>query len=338
MTIAWFFVCLAGSLAQAADPAASGVAADIVQQDGRIRFLVNGRNMAEYQFQPVPFKPYIKRLCTPSGLNLLRDNVPDHPHHHGLMFALGVDGIDFWGETPGCGKQKHRTVAVRSSTKTVTANPPRSADRRARGRIDEHLEWADPTGRCLLTESRSITIDVRPDVTLLTWRSALRRPESMPPARIAGRHYFGLGVRFVQAMDADGPFFNPDNRPGTVYRGDERLVTSRWCAYRARLDDRDVTVAMFDAPDNPRPATWFIMARPFAYLSATMAYHKEPMQLPPGKTLTVVYAVALWDGAATPNQIEAAYRDWLEHLPRPPISDRPPKPDAPDAISPAPGT
>ena len=42
----------------------------------------------QYRYGDVPFKPYIKELYTPGGLNILLDAPPDHLHHHGLMFAL----------------------------------------------------------------------------------------------------------------------------------------------------------------------------------------------------------------------------------------------------------
>ena len=51
---------------------------------------------------------------------------------------------------------------------------------------------------------------------------------------------------------------------------------------------------MFDGPKNPRPALWFTMKDPFAYMSATVNLWKEPMELKESMTLT--YGVAVWDG------------------------------------------
>ncbi len=47
----------------------------------------------DYRFANVPFKPYVEKLYTPSGVNVLRDSPHDHQHHHALMFALGVNGV-----------------------------------------------------------------------------------------------------------------------------------------------------------------------------------------------------------------------------------------------------
>ena len=113
-------------------------------------------------------------------------------------------------------------------------------------------------------------------------------------------------------MDATGEFRNPDNAPGVIFRGEECLTRSRWCAYTAQANGKTVTVAMFDHPDNPRhPATWFTMARPFAYLSATLRLHEEPLKLVSGKPLTLRYGVALWDGRPETAQIDELYRQWV---------------------------
>ena len=114
--------------------------------------------------------------------------------------------------------------------------------------------------------------------TVVTWQSELYSPRTRADSvMLSGSHYFGLGMRFVRSMDG-GEFFNADGKEGTIFRGEERLVRSNWCAYTAAIDGKPVTVAMFGHPDNPRhPTTWFTMAKPFAYLSATMNLHEEPL-------------------------------------------------------------
>ena len=138
-------------------------------------------------------------------------------------------------------------------------------------------------------------------------------PKDIESLTIDGRHYFGLGMRFVRSMDG-GKFFNADGREGKVYRGEERLVRSRWCAYTVKADGKDVTVAMFDSPENVRhPATWFTMHKPFAYLSATLKLHEQPLEIDK-KGLGVCYGVALWDEAVKPERIEKLYQTWAKQI------------------------
>jgi len=152
----------------------------------------------------------------------------------------------------------------------------------------------------------------KPEATLVTWESRLTVPDGKESATLGGSHYHGLGMRFIRSMDTDGEFRNPDNDAGVIFRGEERLARSRWCAYTARADGKLVTAAMFDHPDNPRhPATWFMMAKPFAYLSATMRLHEEPLKVVAGKPVVLRYGVVLWDGRTETPQIEELYKQWV---------------------------
>lgn len=256
--------------------------------------------IAEYRYGDVPFKPYVKRLFTPNGLNVLLDAPHDHLHHHALMFAVGADGVNFWEEMPAAGRQKHVGFAE-------------LAEELPHVGWMERLDWLDSSGERLLAEQRTIVVSrpVAPRMTMLTWESRLSVPTGKGSVTLTGAHYFGLGMRFIRAMDAEGQFRNADDNPGTVFRGAERLVRSNWCAYTAAVDGDDVTVAMFGHPSNPRhPTTWFTMTEPFAYLSATLGLHEEPLKLVEGNRLGLRYAVVLWDRRAQTDEIDETYRKW----------------------------
>jgi len=255
-----------------------------------------GATALVYRRAGVPFKPYVAELRTPAGANVLRDSPADHLHHHGLMFAVRADGVNFWEETPGCGTQ----VSQRART--------------LRAGLQDWLEWRAPGAAApLLLEERRIELKRSPDAraTLLAWTSAFRVPRgAAKPVEVTGAHYHGLGMRFAEAMDG-GAFENASADPGEVFRGEERLMSGPWCAYRARIAGQPVTVAMFDHPSNPRTVTWFGMPRPFGYLSATLRYHQSPLALRPGQRLTLRYGVAVWDGDAKRPEIEEMRSAWL---------------------------
>ena len=273
-----------------------------------LNFCDGKRVVLSYRHEPSPFKPYVRELSTPSGVNVLLDSPADHAHHHGLMFALGVDDIDFWGEDPPdeVGRQEPGPSGL-----AMDDDDP--------ARCDHHLIWRAPDGTALLQERRSLTIaptDGR-DVTLITWRTALSPAPGRASVQLWGRHYFGLGMRFVHDMDQTTAFVFADNAVGTVFRGDERLTPARWCAARGTIDGRPVTVAMLDHPANPRhPATWFTMSAPFAYLSATMNLHEQPHTLERGEALDLCYGIALFDGHVANDRIESVFRDWVRRIAR----------------------
>lgn len=260
--------------------------------------------VAEYRYGNVPFKPYVKELFTPNGLNVLLDAPHDHLHHHALMFAVAVDGVNVWEETPTAGRQEHVRFA-----EIVEAGDGGLS----RVGFQEQLDWMAPSGTELLAEERVICVSrmTSPQATVLTWESRLSVPEGKTAVTLSGAHYFGLGMRFIPAMDKGGQFRNADNEPGTVFRGEERLVRSNWCAYTARVDGKDVTAAMFGHPDNPRGrTTWFTMAAPFAYLAATLGLHEEPLKVLEGKPLKLRYMVVLWDRPVESEEINRIYEQY----------------------------
>lgn len=284
----------------------------ILSADSRIEIFSNDRPVLAYRFAAAPFKPYVQQLYTPGGVQILRDSPPDHVHHHGQMFAIGVDGVDFWTEpskaanhTMELGKQVPREQG--SSTVTIV-----DGDRQAA--IRQTIDWLDAAGKPLLEEQRKILLHADSDVhaTLETWKCRLRPAAGKASVQLWGRHYFGLGMRFVKSMDGAGTFLNSAGSSGETVRGTEKLTRAAWCAYRAPVDGKWVTVAMFGHPDNTRhPTTWFTMTKPFAYLSATLELHRRPIKLERGKPLELIYGVALWDGKQKSEEIERVYQKWL---------------------------
>jgi len=305
-SIAVLLLFAGAAFAEGPAPKAADTATVAVKDDGRPVF--------EYCHGGDLFKPYVAKLFSPGGVNVLRDQIADHPHHHGLMFAVGVDGVDFWAEDTKCGRE------VTKSFETAEYVP---GDKAWLVTLESGIVWFGPQfGVPLAMEDRKVTTYLRREMgatlltwqtKLLTWQTKLRPAEGKPSIKLTGSHYFGLGMRFVQSMDGADDFFTPEGKAaGETVRGNERLVRGKWCAYAAEVDGKPVTVAMFDHPENVRPAWWFIMAKPFAYMSATLNLHREPLEIEAGKPLKLAYGVAVWDGKVNPEQIEKLYKRWLE--------------------------
>jgi hypothetical protein len=256
------------------------------------------------------YKPYVEQIFSPAGVQVLRDSPHDHQHHHALMFATAVDGVDFWSQGAGFGKEKDVSLTIPNTNIRSDA---------ARAAFVEELHWLDPrSNKPLLVERRTIAAMKTPGnkATLVEWRSRLQTPPGKDAAVLSGGHYFGLGMRFVESMDSGGRFFNADDKLGEIVRGDERLTPVKWCALTAKANGKPVTVAMFDHPKNLRhPAKMFTMSTPFAYLSATCNVWKEPITIKAGKPLDLRYGVAVWDGAVDKKTVEKLYQRWLKISP-----------------------
>jgi hypothetical protein len=300
--VAW--TVLAGS-----SPApASELVADRDTNTGAVRVTSGTQLLMQYQSTPAPYKVYVSRLTTPAGRQVLRDSPHDHVHHHALMYAIGADGVDFWGESPGAkpGRQIPRGDPLVEVSGTGDSQ---------QAQIEQVIDWTDSEGTRLLTENREIVLlpGVVADATLLEWKSCFAPSSGREKAEIWGRHYFGLGMRFVESMDGVGTLVNAAGEAGEAVRGTEKLVRADWCAYTAPVDGQPVTVAMFGHPGNPRhPTTWFTMTKHFAYLSATLNLAKQPLTVTSDKPLALAYAVAVWDGAVDRDRIQRAYDRWTQ--------------------------
>lgn len=262
----------------------------------------NNKPLFTYRYAGIPKKPYMEQLYSLGGQNVLRDQVEDHPHHHGLMFAVSVNGVSFWEESETGGKQIH---------KTFTESSTESKDGHSLFRLGEALEWQDTQGNTLLRERRRILCSPRMEdnVVFLRWISTLRCPDNLPSVEISGAHYYGLGMRFPKSMDEIGTFTNSESAEGTIYRGEERLTDAKWCFYAV---PNTVSVGMFDSPKNPKPCTWFTMAKPFAYLSATLRYHENKIVLKGGESITLIYGLAATDKVLTEEEMAGLYEKWVK--------------------------
>jgi hypothetical protein len=264
------------------------------------------RPVLQYRYAPSPFKPYLRRWYTPGGRNVLRDAPYDHLHHHGMMYAIGVEGVNFWEERSASGRQEHRSLD--GFTTTVREGY-------AVASFSQRLDWMAPgDGKARLRELRSLEVHDGQDLeaSLLTWTSRLRAGPGKDSVRLDGRIYFGLGMRFVRSMDRVGTFTLAADAEQAEPHDSKQLPRSRWIAYQGKVDARAVTVAMFDHPDNPRRAAWFTMTKPFAYLSATLNLHRETLELRGESPLELRYGAALWDGHLESAAVEQMYGKWLE--------------------------
>ena len=263
----------------------------VVVSKGRQRIL-------EYVFGNVPFKPYVRYLSTPYGINVLRDQPSDHPHHHGLMLGFEVDGVNFWEEGPSSGHQLHRGIKPHTN-----------------GFI-ETIDWIGPNQKeVLLMEERRINVEASHDsVTFVSWESTLTLAPGKSRITLSGSEYHGLGMRFVSSLDRIGTFVcaSADLNDSVPIKRDGKVpLQASWCSYMGEVNSKPVTVAMLDHPGNIRSVTWFTMSHPFAYLSATLNLNESPLVITEDHPATFRYAVALWDARVEPGSLKRIYQKWV---------------------------
>jgi type 1 glutamine amidotransferase len=269
-----------------------------------------------YTYDPGKIKPYVSELAPIFGENVLRDSPLDHKHHHGLMFAMKVNGINFWEEAPGCGYQKHVPGSERFST--VPGDAPQRAT------ISHRLHWvAGPdaalsdTGRAaLLIEDRTLTVmvDESTGESAVRWHSAFQVGPRAAEVELGGANYHGLGMRFREDLDPLASFWIVGTQPdlsGT--RQDVR--TGSWAAVTFKTPGKPATVAIFGSPGNPGgEAHFFSMRRPFAYLSATPGLDTKPLRYKAGERFTFDYLVTVYPVIKSPEFLAKRAETWLKAI------------------------
>ena len=260
-----------------------------------------GKPVLVYDFNPQKFKPYVQALNTLSGYGVLRDSPWDHLHHHALMYGIRVNGVNFWEETTGCGVQK-----------VVESRPPeilQSASGLPQARLTQVLYWLAPedaflpntNAPALLIERRTLTLTVDPEKreTALLWDSEFEVGPRTNVVTLTGANYHGLGMRFLQELDALAVHLTPEGNPD-LSNSKQDVSAHRWEAITFSHPEKPATIALFGAPNNARgDACYFAMKTPFAYLSATQGLDREPLVYRRGDRFQLSYLVTLYPEVKT---------------------------------------
>ena len=274
--------------------AGAALAYDATDQPGeKITVSHDRRLLLEYRYSTSRPKPYVHPLCLPDGRPVTLDSPVDHVHHRGLMIAWSkLNGIDFWGEVnPGPhGQIVHRRFERRDTKPPVI--------------IVAINHWV-ADGKLLVEERRTLRVPAPPpEGVWLEWTSELRAAGAPVSVSAEGHPYNGLGIRFVHSMDGGKVL----NAAGTVTIEKANGEPAAWCTYSGALEPSGTGgVAIFDHPSNPRhPSPFFVMNRPFGYLSAAPTFRK-PIPLAAGESLRLRWGVLSYLGEPQPDGLRRVF-------------------------------
>jgi hypothetical protein len=315
----------------------------LVRDDGRqqVDVLVDGKPFTSYVHPASLSKPVLFPLRTAGGNHVTRgfplEPQPgervDHPHQVGLWFNYGdVAGFDFWNNSDAiAADDRHEMGTV--VHRAITA----MQDGEAEGRLEADLEWLGGDGEALLAEHVRFAFKGGPG-----WRSVDRVATLRP---VAGRVPMPdnkegmLGLRVARALEMPSKqpevFTDSKGRPAAIKVLDNTGVTgryftsegrtgeevwgtrARWCALAGRLGDERVTVAILDHPLNPGfPTYWhargygLFAANPLGQKALSGGRETLGFAIEAGSTATFRYRILILSETATPDRIEAAYKEF----------------------------
>ena len=213
---------------------------------------VDGKPFAVFQYGVEANKPFLSPLRSASGKTVTRlfpmQVVPgesrDHLHHRGLWFSYDdVNGVKFWENDPSYKRGKIGKIVVKS-VKWKDG---------AAGTLTALMDWQDPDGKSLLSESREMTfsgdaklrtVDTKITLTAATDVSLGDTKEGAFAIRLAEAFTEKRGMKMT---DSEG-------RAGMVNIWGKR---AKWVDYQADLDGEKLGVAIMDHPGNPHfPTYW----------------------------------------------------------------------------------
>jgi hypothetical protein len=311
-------LALAGALlaplaaTQAADSNASlSLATD--KAAGLVEISYADKPVLVYAYGPKQFKPYVKALYTLKGDNVLLDAPSDHLHHHGLMYAIMVNGVNFWEEATDPGYER----SPNAPEAAVNVRP----DGTPQALIAQQLFWvattnaqlADPEPAALLIENRTLIVSVNASREELSvqWQSDFKVGPHVARATLSGADYHGLGVRFPRSWDRVARHVNSENAPYPT-QGKHDVLEARWSAVANTVGGREQMLAVFTHPDQRGPSKFFSMLDPFAYLSATQGLDKTKLEYAAGSTFRVRYLVTVYPAIKPPEFLATRCQEWLK--------------------------
>lgn len=265
-----------------------------------------------YAFDPQRLKPYVKALNTLDGYGVLRDSPPDHLHHHGMMYGITVNGINFWEETAGCGVEK----VVESPLPVIEWTPGGLPQ----ARVTQLLYWVAPqdaflpnsNATPLLIERRTLVLTVSPAKreTALRWQSSFDVGTKTNVVTLSGANYHGLGMRFLKELDPLAFHLTPEGRLD-LSNNRQDVSAHPWEAVIFDMPKKTATIAMFGgAVSTGVDDHYFAMKTPFAYLSATQNLDKEPLVYRQGEHFELNFLITLYPERKTTEALAERSRQW----------------------------
>jgi hypothetical protein len=288
----------------------------IQPSQGTLEVLRGEQKLLVYAYATNQFKPYVRALYTLEGDNILRDAPADHLHHHGLMYAVRVNGTNFWEERQDPGHE----CSVKLLSHRVATGPTGQPE----AVFTQLIHWvaakdaglADTTPAALLVEQRTLTLTVDEDQREvgLRWQAEFQAGPAAQKITLSGANYHGLGLRLPVEFDHAAQHQNSEGLPySAAQRGD--VTAARWSAVSHTINGHEVTIALFNRPSNAGQSRFFTMLDAFAYLSATQNLDQAPLTYSAGDMFRIDYLLTVSPGRRNREVLTQRYDRWLRAPP-----------------------
>lgn len=314
------------ALAAAITPASAQVT--ITPETDVVHVMIDGKPFTDFVLRGGnAMKPYLYPLRSATG-KLITRHFPmetvagepkDHPHQRGLWFAHErVNGFDFWNneadyKTPIRGRIEVTKVSD-------VQNGPEA------GSFKAELDWQDPEGKKLLSETRTMTFRKTATQRIIDLDLTLT---AAVDATFGDSKDGALGIRLAAALEEPnaGPKGSGNEIPGTGAIVNSAGETSKaawgkladWVDYSGEIEGEKVGVTVFDHPGNTRRARWHVRdyglfaANPFGLKVFTGDKTQDgSLALKAGESLRLRYRVVIHPGDGKSAGVEKLWDEYVK--------------------------
>jgi len=311
----------------AADEAA-GVAIDVTK--GQIDFKIGKDLVGSYHTADSVAKPYFWPLNGPTGTPITRawpmvkgqdGESTDHIHQKSAWFChgdvipegielkqkiKGVEGVDFWSETPGHGK----IVCTKVGEPKIE---------RGHGQVTTTNEWRTADGQKILDETRTIHLYKLDGGKLLVFDIDLHA--SAVPVTFGDTKEGSFAIRIHDLLREQKGKGKLENAEGKAGEKEVWGQQSNWCDYSGLLDGKTVGLAILADPNNPIATCWhsrgygLMGANPFGREKAgfpAMKGKKDLVKLAKGEHLKLRYGILIHNGDAKDGKVADVYKEFVK--------------------------
>ena len=274
---------------------------------GKVAVNLGGELFTEYRYRN-PGKPILYPVIGPHGIPMTRHfpmqkgvagEANDHPHHQSIHYNHPVNGIDFWH---GKGGAHIRNESIISAD--TEGDQARIVARNSWVKDDEviltdttEIRAGETDGGRYIDYTISLHASKR-DITFMDSKEGSMSIRTHPALRLQGK------VAKGQAINSEGV-------AGKAVWG----KSAKWVDYWGPIEGKQVGIAIFDDPENPRhPTTWH--ARDYGLIAINpygSKYFKAgegAMTIKKGDTATFAYRFYFHEGPHKEADIPARYEEW----------------------------
>lgn len=283
-------------------------------QADRADVVIGGKPFTTFFFGANTMKPYLHPLRTADGMQMTRSypmeqvegETRDHPHHQGVWFTHGdVNGFDFWAN-PKPGPKYGKVVLLEGK-------PVRAQGGSKTGIVEAAFQWVDPNGKPLLREDRKMTFYDDPvnrivdfDITLTALKEAVKFGDTKEGT---------FAIRMNDKLTEKAKGATLVSSDGAKAMKDVWGKPFPWVDYSGMLEGKEVGIAIFDHPKNPKhPTHWH--ARDYGLFAANIFGERDfyrdknrdgSVTLEPGKSMRFRYRVVVHPGLTDAKKMDALY-------------------------------